>query len=345
MIRISLCASDEIEDVMSFIDVHWQKGHILATNRVLMDWQHGTADSAYDYLIAREGEKVLGVLGFIATRRFDLALSGENVIWLALWKVAEDVRVAGLGLRMLNALGKLEPHVAIAVNGINPAHPPLYKALRYQVGELQQYFVTSPEHRQTLITAPSGYSWPVPKGSGDAWEELSEEALRSLEPLSLFVPSLARKTPVYFLNRFLRHPIYRYRVFLLTGSGGQRALIAARVAGHNGARVVRLVDFAGDPGCLRESGGGLARLLAESDAEYADFWAYGMSDVWIRPTGMVPVDPSMPLVVPNYFEPFVARTGRILCAAKSFGAAASPFMIFRADGDQDRPNCINRGTT
>ena len=345
MINISRCKKPEIQEVMSFIENHWQKSHVLATSRVLMDWQHGASDGTYDYLVARDSKRILGVLGYIASRRFDPSQLATNVIWLALWKIAEDAGVAGLGLRMLDSLGKLEPHVALAVNGINLAHPPMYRALRYEVGELFQYFVTCPGRAQTLVSAPANYSWPVPLGAGALWEEMRECDLLKMAPSVLSAAATVHKTATYFLNRFLRHPIYRYRVFLLTGSGGEQALVASRVSEWNDARVLRIVDFSGEPMAFRASGQGLARLMEESGAEYADFWTYGMGDDFIRPTGMTPVDPFGPVVVPNYFEPFIARNGRIMCAVKRMNGAALPTMIFRADGDQDRPNLIQKANT
>jgi hypothetical protein len=343
MIDIRRCKKTEIQDVMSFIDSHWNKGHVLATSKDLMDWQHGSDDESYDYLVAKDGDKLLGVLGYISTRRFDPSLPGQNVIWLALWKVVEGAGVAGLGLRMLDALKKLEPHVAIAVNGINFNHPPMYKALRYEVGELRQYFVTCPGSRVTLASAPDGYSWPTPSGMGAPWEEMTADALRSMDPSTVSSHVIAHKTPSYFASRFFGHPVYRYRVFLLTGEPGEKALIATRLAEHQGARALRLVDFAGAPSALKLAGDGLTILMKESLAEYADFWSYGMDEGAIRATGMIPVDPLGPVVVPNYFEPFLARNGRILCAIKQMSEAPQPVMIFRADGDQDRPNLMTRG--
>ena len=49
-------------------------------------------------------------------------------------------------------------------------------------------------------------------------------------------------------------------------------------------------------------------------------------------------DPESEVIVPNFFEPFIQRNGRILCAIKT--QTGLPAIICRADGDQDRPNRI-----
>ena len=337
--NIQRCIHAEIQDVMSFIDNHWQKGHVLATSRQLMDWQHGSTDGSYDYLVAKDDGKIWGVLGYISTRRFDEKLVDHNVIWLALWKVA-DGAPSGLGLRMLDALQKVEPHVAIAVNGINFKLPPLYKALKYEVGELQHYFVTNPRCKMSLASAPPGYSWPTPSVTGSRWQEMTASELKCMGPATIQSEALVKKTPSYFAARFYEHPIYRYRVFRIDGPDKECALIALRLVQHNGARVLRLVDFAGNTDIFQWMGSGLRLLLEETSAEYADFWAYGIDECTITPSGMVKVDPLGPLVVPNYFEPFLAENGRILCAIKRIQGNSQHAWIFRADGDQDRPNML-----
>lgn len=339
MMYIQRCGPAEIQDVMSFIDRHWQQGHILAKCKELMEWQHGAADGSLDYLIARDEEKVWGVLGYIPTRRFDPLLAANNVIWLALWKVVDDAP-AGLGLRMLDALKKVEPHVAIAVNGINFSHPPMYKALSYEVGELRHYFVCNPSRPMSLASAPADYSWPTPSRVGSAWQEMSASELRSMNHAAVASEVVPYKTPLYFATRFFEHPIYQYRVFRLVGPDDATALVATRLAEHDGACALRIVDFAGSPGVLRWAGAGLGMLLEESHAEYADLWVYGMHEETIRFTGMVPVEPTGPVVAPNYFEPFLARNGRILFAMKRTDGRSHSTLIFRADGDQDRPNQI-----
>lgn len=336
MIDIRRCRSDEISLVMAFIGQHWQAGHVLATSRALMDWQHGAADGSLDYLVAMRDGRLMGVLGYIATRRFDPQLAGHNVIWLALWKVLDDAGIAGLGLRMLTVLNRIEPHVAIAVNGINPAHPPMYRALRYRTAELQQFFVVNPQQPRRLIQAPDAHALPTLKGGGSEWTEMSETALGALPPERIASRATPGKSPVYFLQRFLRHPFYRYRVFLATGAQHRPALFATRVAQHEDARALRIVDFAGDPAAVAHCGAALANLMQEERAEYADFWQLGLPPEHFGAAGFAQLDRDGPLIVPNYFEPFLPKNGRILCAIRCSDPSSA--VICRADGDQDRPN-------
>jgi hypothetical protein len=338
MIEIRRCRKEDIDLIMDFIDSHWQSGHSLAVSRVLMDWQHGEVDSHYNYLIAVRKQSVLGILGYITSRRFDPALAQSNVIWLALWKVLDDVDVAGLGLRMLNTLTSIEPHSMIAVNGINTAHPPMYRALRYINGELKQFYVVNEHSERCLLNSPKEQNLPLPHKGLSRFVEMQEKDLIEFD-LGLFAKNCANpKSPMYFINRFLSHPFYRYRVFQIVGSTHGPALLATRLAEHDGARALRIVDFAGDPKAISELGSAINDLMNEENAEYTDFWQLGLPDHYFEDSGFSLLDPDGDIVLPNYFEPFLQRNGRILCALKT--QSSLPAVICRADGDQDRPNRI-----
>jgi hypothetical protein len=50
--------------------------------------------------------------------------------------------------------------------------------------------------------------------------------------------------------------------------------------------------------------------------------------------GFIPVNPSGGDIVPDHFEPFEQRNAPIRFAIKT----DRPVVIFKGDGDQDRPN-------
>lgn len=334
MIEIGRCREKDVGALTAFIDRYWSPGHALAS-RTLMDWQHREPDGGYAYLLARRDDEIAGVLGYIPTRRFDPALAVDNVLWLALWKVREELGVPGLGLRLLSTLGKLEPAVAVAVNGINPAHPPMYRGLGWDVGELQQFVTIAPGRKSRLISGRGDRSLPTPIPGPVRFTELNAEDLRRMNREE-FDTALPMKTPAYFAARFFAHPVYRYRVYLAEGRGGERALIATRLATHEDACALRIVDFLGNPALLADAGAAIGRLLEESDAEYADFHQTGIPAATLAAAGFAAIDPEGPIVVPNYFEPFSARNVRIHYAIRR--RTGRPTIICRADGDQDRPN-------
>lgn len=331
MLNIRRCTCSDLPALMAFIDRHWRKGHVLSTSRALMDWQHRAEDGRYNYLLAEEKGELLGVLGYIPGSRYDAAMASGNTLWLALWKIREGCAVAGLGLRMLKALEQEAPGAAVAVNGINMNHPPMYRALGYTVGELTQHYMINPALPQTLLSGP--YAHARPREGAASLREVREDELASL---TLEAQPRPQKSPRYFMNRFLRHPFYCYRVFLLEHKE-EKALIAARIATHGSARVLRIVDMSGQSSLLAESGSALQKRMLEDEVEYADFWQHGLPGSAFEAAGFG-VAGQGGTTAPNLFEPFVPSQGRILCAYKTRHPA---FAVCRADGDQDRPNRLS----
>ena len=336
MINIRRSSKEDITAVMGFIATHWHSRHILAKNRSLMDWQHGCEDG-YNYILAWDEGTLVGVLGYIPTRRYDGQLSVRNIIWLALWKVRDDYQSSMLGLKLLKTLESLEPNSVMAVIGINSNHPPMYKALGFQVHELGQYYLANPDAPQNLIQKPENISLATAI-SGRAYLKRADYYDLENMQLSPFKAS-AFKTIEYFKKRFIFHPFYNYELYGIYLDGSLSAVIATRIAEHNGSRVLRIVDFIGETSVLGDCGSAFQKLMTEQCLEYTDFWQHGISSEVLVRAGFHKVDPAGELICPNYFEPFIAENARINCCIK--GSLDATLIVCRADGDQDRPNEVS----
>jgi hypothetical protein len=100
---------------------------------------------------------------------------------------------------------------------------------------------------------------------------------------------------------------------------------------------MRIIDFSGDSSILAYIGKSIRRLLIKEDLEYIDFWQYGIDDSLLKKSGFSLVNDQ--IIIPNLFEPFVNKNGKIAAAFK-LAEKNQPFYIFKADGDQDRPNAL-----
>ena len=339
---IGRCEPSEIADVLRFIDEHWARGHVLVTCRALLDWQHREVNGAYSFIVARRGDDraVLGILGFIPTRRFDPGLADRNVIWLTTWRVRDDAGVAGLGLALLQHLRAVEPHVAIGAIGLNPATTPIYQGLGYRVGELDHY--VRPNARVERFALASFANHPgvtvgaaAPVGAIPlARDDFFERVVRL--DRSAGGDTIPQKTPEYFHARYLCHPVYSYVVVGLVDGGPVVGLLALRVAEHAGHRALRIVDFLGHPGLLERLGEAVQSLLEAHDAEYADVYNAGIDPQMLERGGFRRIDPDGRDTVPDHFEPFERRNVRLSFSIKGRNAA----VLFKGDADQDRPSVV-----
>jgi hypothetical protein len=339
---IGRCEPSEIADVLRFIDEHWARGHALVTCRALLDWQHRELNGSYSFVIARRNDdrSVLGILGYIPTRRFDPGLADRNVIWLTTWKVRDDAGIAGLGLALLHHLRAVEPHVAIGAIGLNPATTPIYQALGYRVGELEHYVrpnanverfalasFANPPGVTVAAAAPVG---AIRLSSSDFFDRVArfDRSARG--------GAVPHKTPEYIHARYLCHPVYSYVVIGLVDGGPVVGLLALRVAEHAGHRALRIVDFVGHAGLLERMGEAVQSQLEAHDAEYADVYNVGLDARTLERGGFRRIDPDGPDVVPDHFEPFEPRNVRLCFSIKATDAA----VLFKGDADQDRPNLV-----
>jgi hypothetical protein len=345
MAIIERCGPNDIADVTRFIDAHWKRGHALVTCRPLLDWQHRLDEGGYSFVIAREAGtlEILGILGYISTRRFDPALEDANTVWLTTWKVRDDANVAGLGLALLHHLTRTERHVTIGAIGFNPATEPIYRALGYAVGDLEHYVAPNAAVRQFELAALSGRLFARdPTGAPLAHLALSRSDFDRAAGFDRLMDAARtpRKTAAYFCTRYLQHPVYSYIVIgLIEPSCKDRpmvGLLAARIAEHAGRRALRIVDFIGRPDVFSRVGAIVQILLREHDAEYADVYNAGFDPAVFERSGFTRIDPAGASIVPDHFEPFEYRNVRLRFSIKG---AAEP-ILFKGDADQDRPNLV-----
>ena len=69
---------------MKFIHLHWKNDHILSKNRSLFNWQYQGSDQQINFILAKEKNEVLGILGYIKNSKYDEELMTKDVVWFAL---------------------------------------------------------------------------------------------------------------------------------------------------------------------------------------------------------------------------------------------------------------------
>lgn len=335
MILIRHSVKSDLQSITEFISTHWADHHVLSTNLALMEWQYGTEDG-YNFILAWDNNILVGILGYIPSWRYHRGLSANKIIWLALWKICDEYQSSMFGLKLLRELENTYPNVAVAVNGVNLKAAQLYKFLGFHVQDLCQYYLANSKASQNLLYNPNNLPLAIP-ALGRA--KLKRMYSSDLKDLSFSIDTTnSLKTLEYFDKRFIQHPFYNYNLYGIFLDGEPLAVIASRIAKHKCSRVLRVVDFIGDVNVLGECGNAFERLMIEYDVEYMDFWQFGISSKILERAGFQAVDPADKFICPNYFEPFVRENGRIISCFK--GKIDLPFIICRADGDQDRPNQI-----
>lgn len=340
---LSFCESKHVPQVMAFIDRYYRAGHPLSRRRDLFDWQYGNGtNEPYNVVIAVEAStsEILGMLGYIDSKRYDPALAADNCVWLTMWQVNPAARIPSLGLALLRYLQEHVVHRYLASSGIRAALKPMYRAMRFEVRDLTHHFLLNPkvnEHRIAVIPPNVPAAWPV--GPSDL--RLSAQTPSTLSTVASDPLGSARapeKSAAYFCERYLRHPFYQYLVFLVRRRSTTVGLLAARIVSENGARAFRVVDLVLDARDIPEIGAPVLELIVDSECEYGDLLQTGLDAAGLGIAGFRTVGRDQGVVVPNHFEPFVRQNVQITACFR--GPRHGPFVVCKGDCDQDRPNLL-----
>jgi hypothetical protein len=341
-LSVDLCTLEDRCDLMHFIRDYWSATHVLARSQALMDWQHrDEANQRYNFIAARDGAKgIVGILGFILASRYDPALADHaDTLWLTTWKVRPDL-AHGLGLVLLRKLDSMLAPKWIGTVGLNPATRGIYQALGYRVGMLtRHYMLNNALTGHQLAVVPAGFERHTNFSSGAKLLELDRSNFLALtDPFDLDASiQVPRKTKAYIHARYLMHPFYTYRAFLIIDRA-DAGIAVIRECSHQGASAIRVVDYLGSAAALTGAGAAFQQLLQQTGAEYLDFFCSGLGDE-LSAAGFstLPAADASGLILPGYFEPFERSNVDL---AFSLRGPDGLLVVCKGDADQDRPNLL-----
>lgn len=161
---IRFATYDDIGRIMDFIDAHWKKGHIMARDKELFEFQHLWGNEV-SFVLSERGGKIEGVLGYIPYGRH-----GRDVT-LAIWKALKTDDTM-LGVKILHYLRQNGQVRALAAPGINPKTRAVYQFLGLHTGTMKQWY-----------RLRKGVSWQIAKVADDEIPDYmpQEEVLERLE--------------------------------------------------------------------------------------------------------------------------------------------------------------------
>jgi len=316
------------------LEQSWSNSHIFLSDQALLDFQHRSLHG-YNFVVAhhRESGKFHGVLGLISPSFYvDREISVGDDLWLAIWKVDKELsESSSLGLDLLDyAVQKFEPKSVSAI-GINESVALLYRIMGFKVAKMNHWFVPNFEARKSkLITG--AYSRVIPsQDSRVSARWLGIESEHTIA--SFFSGQSGRANPNYITARYLKHPVFQYRlVGIFEGNQSILALAVGREVSIGGAKAFRLTELFVSEGNNPRFGAVFQPFMLSNGYDYIDFVEFGFDEGVIKSLGFMKSRDD--LYVPHLFDPFVAERREVTIAYKSEG----PFVCTKGDSDLDRPN-------
>ena len=332
----------EGSSVQHFLDSHWKKNHSLVLSRDLLDFQHlNKIDYRYNYVIAisNSTHEIDALFGYIPTYQYDESLKKFGDFWGAIWKKREDIENEEsneIGMDVFTRIFEYPNFHSFSAIGISKTALKIYKAFQCKTGYLSHYFILNDHIHDFLIAGNVDNDYYGTETSYKSEWCLKEIDANDLSNINIKPVYRPYKSVEYLINRYVKHPIYRYSFYGIYNQYEIKSILVARFVHAKNSMVIRIVDALGElQGSLYDS---FQDLLHLTNAEYIDFMNYGIDESVFYEMGFRKLDLEGDLIIPNYFEPFEQRNVKIDIAWK---ADYENYVAFKGDSDQDRPNIIS----
>jgi len=321
---------------MAFYGDEWpKKNHIIALDKNFVRYEFGDNENL-NFIIAENLQTscIDGAIGYLPSNR-----DKDNFdIWASMWLTRRKGSMPFLGAEIMNRMKGIINYRYLSGVGTNPktALPLARDISKHHVYKLKHYYMLSRRDKYKIANIKTRILPQKPAGV----PQTPLFQANGYDAVSSFINGAAsRSIPLkdswYINKRYFSHPIYRYLVWLISGAY-EKSILVGREAVKDGVKILRIVDYIGNPDLLDGLYDAFAGLLDERGYEYIDFYIHGIDETHLRNAGFTLKNDLGGNVIPNYFEPFVPENIEI------FGTSEAPCVrMCKADADQDRPNYSN----
>lgn len=338
MYQIRLVKHEERDQLKKFIKKYWSSEHIFVQENRILDFQH-LEDKHYNFVVAyhTSTNSFHGVLGFIAPsfyRGGKIVL--DDHIWLALWKVEKSLTQSNsLGLDMLNYIEEQYKPKSISAIGITKEVALLYRMLGFTVVDMHHMYMLNDQIEKFDIAQISKHMSTNPHIKSDNYK-ITEVGFFEINENDLGPANGTGKNKEYFLSRYQRHPLYRYKCHEVKKGNQHIAYFIGRMLQVGKKTCYRITDFSFAKQPSDDLKDTFKSFLYDHGYEYIDCLYYGSQFDYLSICGFI--FNSMDNYVPHYFEPFDSTKKITKIAFKS----KSNIEFFKGDSDLDRPSIINK---
>lgn len=317
----------EDQAIQHFINEHFDMSLPLLNRPELYNHYYKGKDGTPQFVVAEQNGKYLSVAGYI------LASAAEHPdVWVSVWVAAKGNN--GVGLELMNALPDLLQADVVACNNIRPKTCAFYQFLGWKAERIPHYYRLGQCSNYQLAK-------PIHYDKTSVQRDLALEKIETSADLhSLGMPTThhtPRKDVWYLQHRYFDYPYFQYDVWAAKENGKLLAYVVTRTVSAKDTGcvpVVRLVDYIGEDTVLPRLGGALDSILRHAKAEYMDCYNVGIPvEIW-QAAGFTERVEGDGCIIPNYLTPPLQENTEYYY----FTNTPENFVLFKADGDQDRPN-------
>ena len=307
--------------ILDFLNEHWGSKHPLVNHEVLFNYYFLDGEMTNFYVL-EDGDGVAAICGYINCS------SEENCdIWISIWCAKKGKN--GLGLALMGAMKELTGANVMACNNIRANTMPFYTFLGYHPDKMNHYYRLA-DKAEYIMAVVNEKVIPASEKISGVWLEEMKDIAQVEATFAIPAQCRPHKDYWYINKRYFEYPHYEYKVYAVHSGDGVPALVVFRVNESDEGYVLRLVDYIGAKEDVRLLSGFVDELMAEFDCEYCDMYSWGVDG---EDAGFV-LRVADENIIPNYLNTLLQKN----IDYYFFTSNTENFMMFKADGDQDRMN-------
>lgn len=334
-------SSKSLEPFQHFIKSYWNANHVFLKSKKVLDWQHKNNDY-YNFFLAVNNSSIIGLQGYVPLSHYDSDLSSKS-LFLTLLRARSNSGI-GISLRLLNAIISFYNPTLIASVGINKKVHSFHKWQGFLIQQMVHSVMFSERINSFKIArVPSSFNFtsntsllPVKLD----YKIIAQRDLSKFDLSNIFTLSYPIKSLKYVLNRYAKHPIYKYKFIVVYDSNNVLALVIIRSIKYNSSKCLKIVDYYGTKMTFSRLYYVFKDLLYKFNAEFIDIYSLGIPQIYLHRAGFFDRSSIDGLIIPNHFEPYNQKNIDIYSAIRT-NLNPSKIRLFRGDGDQDRPSIID----
>lgn len=308
--------------IIDFLNEHWGSNHPLVNNETLFSYYYVDGNMTNFYVL-EDGGEIAAVCGYIKCSEAE-----NSDIWISIWCAKKGKN--GLGLALMGAMKELTGANIMSCNNIRENTMPFYTFLGYHPDKMDHFYrlADRDEYRMAVVNNKI-----IPASEMIADTQLVEmESIESVKAAFVIPEGMKPQKDYWYINkRYFEYPHYDYKVYILYSKNIPVSLVVFRVNESEEGYVLRLVDYIGTKENFYLLSGYADRLMAEFDCEYCDMYCWGVDGT---DAGFVLRDENDTNIIPNYLNTLWQKNIDYFF----FTSDPDGFMMFKADGDQDRKN-------
>ena len=327
--NIRFLKKKETKKLQNFIDKNFSKNHILTKNLKILNFFYNFQNkSNLNFIGYFKSKKLIAILGLIDQRNWDKKIGKDYFISIMCKskKYHKDVTFKLISF----VIKKLSPNM-ISCLGFNKEIFTIFKNIGYCI-KMNHHYILNDKIK-------SNVSKNLKKNLAKKNDDIKFKITYSLDYLEK-IKSFPIKSLKYFNNKYSNNPFYNY--FFINFIYKRKVLFffVARKIFINKFKssVIRLVDFYGYNTKKHYIADKFLKILYNEQSEYLDFLSFGIDKKTLNSMGFNEKKNNQ--LIPNYFEPYLPSNKKLdLCILYSKNKIKD-LLIFKGDGDQERPNII-----